>query len=87
MMYASKEEEKGRMRKGRGKEKEEENSWAYGKKWPFKVTLGPTMSYPCTTCGQPPREGKVAKGKRKGRRGGESMGVWRGAAMDSLKYQ
>ena len=47
----------------------------------LQVLLGPTMSYLCTTCGQPPREGKGAKGKRKGKEG-ESKGVCRGAAMD-----
>jgi hypothetical protein len=52
----------------------------------LQVSLGPTMSYPCTPCGQPPREGKGVKGKRKKKGGGEGMGVWRGAAMDSLKY-
>ena len=32
------------------------------------------------------RERKGEKRKRKKKGGGESMGVWRGAAMDSLKY-
>jgi DNA-directed RNA polymerase subunit RPC12/RpoP len=33
----------------------------------LQVSLWPTMSYPCTTCGQPPRERKGAKRKRKGK--------------------
>jgi hypothetical protein len=52
----------------------------------LQVLLGPTMSYPCTPCGQPPREGKGAKGKRKEKGGGEGMGVWQGVAMDYFKY-
>jgi hypothetical protein len=53
----------------------------------LQVSLGPTMSYPCTTCVQPTREGKGAKGKRKGKGGGEGMGVWQGLAMDYFKYR
>jgi hypothetical protein len=52
----------------------------------LQVSLENIMFYPCSPCGQPPREGKGAKGKRKGKGEGECMGVWRGAAMDSLKY-
>jgi hypothetical protein len=33
------------------------------------------MSYPCTPCGQPPREGKGAKGKRKRREEGKARVV------------
>ena len=40
----------------------------------LQVSLGPTMSNPCTTCGQTIREGKGAKGKRKGKGGGEGKG-------------
>jgi hypothetical protein len=35
MMYASENEEKGRLRGGRGKEKEEGKAWAYGRGWPW----------------------------------------------------
>jgi hypothetical protein len=52
----------------------------------FKVSLGPTMFYPCTPCWKPPKEGKGAKGKRKGKGGGEGMSVWQVVAMDYFKY-
>jgi hypothetical protein len=35
MMFASEEEEKGRVRRGRGKEKVEGNAWAYGQRRPW----------------------------------------------------
>jgi hypothetical protein len=38
MMYASEEEEKGRVRRGRGKEREEGNVWAYGEGWPWTTS-------------------------------------------------
>jgi hypothetical protein len=53
----------------------------------LQVSLLPTMCYPCTTCGQPPREGKGAKWKMKGKGGGEGMGIWQGVAMDYFKYR
>jgi hypothetical protein len=34
MMYASEEKEKGRVRRGIGKEREKGKAWAYGESWP-----------------------------------------------------
>jgi hypothetical protein len=69
MMYASEEEEKGRVRRGRGKKREggKHGCMARGGHRLLQVSLGPTMSYPCTTWGKPTREGKGAKGKKKGK--------------------
>jgi hypothetical protein len=73
------------------KERKGRRGWhghmARGGKGLFKVSLGPTMSCPCTPCWQPPREGKGAKGKRKEKGGGKGMGLWQGVAMDYFKYR
>jgi hypothetical protein len=115
MMYTSEEEEKGRVQRGRGKEREEgkHNRMARGCHGFFKVSLGLPMyalradtpekaSWPFqgwppaerATCGRlitllntlkkyasgewgrESKERDVKKGKRKGKGGGERMGVW-----------
>jgi hypothetical protein len=38
MMYASEEEEKGRVTRGRGKEREEGKAWAYGEGRPWTIS-------------------------------------------------
>jgi hypothetical protein len=70
MMYASKEEEKGRVRRGRGKEREEENTWAYGKGWPW-TTSSIARAYHVLPmlAATKRREGCEGKEEREGRRG------------------
>jgi hypothetical protein len=44
------------------------------------------MKYASGEWGRKSKERGVKKGKRKGKGGGECMGVWQGTAMDYLKY-
>jgi hypothetical protein len=92
MMYASEEEEKGRVKRGRGK-KREHGLMKHGlmavsvmaarrasSLRPSYYLYGYPMMYAQR---RKRREGWQGVGERKGRRG--SMGVWRGAVMDSLR--
>jgi hypothetical protein len=56
MMYASEEEEKGRVTMGRGKEREEgkHGHMVRGGRGVLKVSLGITMPYPFMPCRRPP---------------------------------
>jgi hypothetical protein len=44
------------------------------------------FEYPMMYTSEEEEKGRVRRGKRKGKGGGESMRVWREAAMDSLKF-
>jgi hypothetical protein len=84
MMYASEEEEKGRVRRGRGKERgrRKHGRMARGGHVLLKVSLGPTPLRPSTVLLplwiphdvriRGGRQGKGEKRKRKGKGGGET---------------
>jgi hypothetical protein len=73
MMYTSEEEEKRRVRRGKGKERQEGKAWAYGKGWPW-TTSSIARAYHVLTmydlqAATKRREGCEGEEEREGRRG------------------